>query len=385
MKDFVVRLEPEVVRWAVESSAMGHDAIAKALKVAPRQVGEWIETGSMKYSKVRDLAKCVKRPEAALLLQSPPEEKLLIDYRVMSEEAKKLSPDDTLNVRRVRYAQSAAKEMMDMQGAASEPEIGTGAVDTDSPENVARNERKRLGVEVRPDGILKGATPKLYSSLREAVESLNILLFQYPMDGGTVRGLSLTGTTPYAILVNSRDPIRTKIVTLLHEYGHVLLRRGGVCRESAYMASSGTRDGRAEAWCDSFAAAFLMPEEAFVKKRGYLEKHPHDAGSIVDKLAYEFKASRHAAAMRAASLPGGRLAASYSALAQQSANKYEQSRSKDGPDHITTLISQLGKRFVRLTLSSHSAGAITTQDASDYLGTNPRHLEDIEARVSDTA
>lgn len=385
MKDFVVRLEPEVVKWAVESSAMGHDAIAKALKVAPRQVGEWIETGSMKYSKVRGLAKCVKRPEAALLLQSPPEEKVLIDYRVMSEEAKKLSPDDTLNVRRVRYAQSAAKEMMYLQGSASEPEIGSGAVDSDSPEKVARNERKRLGVEVRPDGTLRGTSLKLYSRLREAVESLNILVFQYPMDGGTVRGLSLMGTTPYAILVNSRDPIRTKSVTLLHEYGHVLLRRGGVCRESEGVASSDTKCGRAEAWCDSFAAAFLMPEEAFVKKRGQLEKHSHDACSIVDQLADKFKASRHAAALRAASLPGGRLAASYSALVQHSANKYEQRQGKGRPDHITTLISKLGKRFVKLTLSSHSAGAITTQDASDYLGTNPQHLEDIQARVSGAA
>lgn len=384
MRDFVVQLEPKVVEWAVESSAMGNGAIARALKVTPPQVGEWVRTGRMEYSKMRGLARCVKRPEAALLLKSPPEEKILIDYRVMSEAAKRLNRDDALSVRSVRYAQSAANEMMGLRGVDPEPGIGAGTADTDSPEEAARSERKRLGMEERPDGILKGESDKLYGRLREAVESLNILVFQRPMDSSAVRGLSLTGAAPYAILVNSKDPVQTRAVTLLHEYGHALLRRGGVCREPEAVAAPDTGDERTEAWCDSFANAFLMPKEAFVKERRRLEEGVHDAGSVVDQLAQKFKASRHAAAMRAAGLPGGKFATGYSSLVRQTANRYEQGAGGK-PDHISMLISRHGKKFTRLTLASHSAGAVTTQDASDYLGTDPKYLEAIRARVNDTA
>lgn len=383
MGDFAVRLEPEVVRWAVESSAMGRGAIAAALKVAPGRVGEWIETGCMTYSEMRGLAECVRRPEAALLLGSPPEEKALADYR--GQAAGGLGPGDTLSVRRARYAQAAAREMMCLRGVAPEPGTGAGDAGAGPPEEAARGERRRLGAGESPGGILRGEPGRLYGRLREAIESLNILVFQYPMDGGTVRGLSLTDETPYAILVNSGDPVRTRIVTLLHEYGHALLGRGGVCGEAEGAAVPDAAGGGAEAWCSGFAAAFLMPEEAFARERSRLEGRLHDAGAVADRLARTFKASRHAAAARAAGLPGGRLAAGYGALARQSANRYEKGRGGREADHIGALVSRLGRRFVRLTLSSHDAGDITTQDASEYLDTSPQCLEAVQARVRGTA
>ena len=102
--------------------------------------------------------------------------------------------------------------------------------------------------------------------LREAIEGLNIFVFQYPLYTEGVCGLSMAGPGPCVILVNSRDIDQAKAFTLLHEYGHVLLGMGGVCDEHGTARPDSART-RAEAWCNRFAASFLMPGAAFAAER----------------------------------------------------------------------------------------------------------------------
>lgn len=382
MKKFTVSLEPSVVKWVIDSSGMNLDMVAQKTGVDRSVVDGWVGTGVMEYSKMGRLADCVKRPEAILFLKSAPDDDELVDYRTAQGAGPVLSPEDRIVVRKARYAQSMAREMMEDRGDSTRPRIRGGITADDSAEEIGEGERGRL----HPEGAAgsRGGPRSLYRSLRDAIESLNILVFQRPMDIRGVRGLTLTGRTPYAILVNSKDPDTTKAFTILHEYGHVLLRSGGICSEQPIARDSRPAGQRTESWCNRFAASFLMPRSEFMAERRRYEKSRRDPGKVVKELAEKFKTSRYAAAVRAASLPGSRFRGDYGDMIRMAANRHRpaaRNDAKGGPSFVDVRVAQLGRKFVRLVLSSYDMGLINARNAIDCLDMDARHFDGLRTRV----
>ena len=395
-----LRLEPEVMRSIVESSGMDHATIAKKMGVDKRRVDGWVRTGVIEYSKVREMARCVKRSENMFLRRVPPDSEDVPDFRMMDNAPRKLDAADRPTVRRVRYMQSVAEEMMDARGIAAGPEIPAGITVAYSADEVARAERIRLAVAGRPDGPLGGQSRDIYGRLRSAIEGLNILVFQYPLRTRGVRGLSMTGSSPRAILVNSKEIGEAKAFTLLHEYGHILLGSGGVCDEhGAACQASGKR--REEAWCNRFAASFLMPRAGFAAERKRLGGEQDDPFRIVEELAKRFKVSRYAAAVRAADLADGGSRAAYGGVLNRVAGRYsrkddlktgkdgededeeeEEENAKARPAYLDVLVSQIGRMFIRLTVSSYRKGVINGRDLGDYLDMDLGHLGALCKKVS---
>lgn len=388
-----LRLEPRVIKSIVEMSGMDHSAIAQKMGVEKMRVDGWVRTGVIEYSKVQAMAKCVSMSENMFLRTVPPEADDLPDYRMAGGAPEKLDAGDVPTIRRARYMQSVAGEMMADLGTAAGPETPPGVTIADSPAEAARGERKRLAPAGDADGPLKGPSRGMYGKLRNAIEDLNILVFQYPIRTGAVRGVSLTGSDPCAILVNSRETDTAKAFTLLHEYGHVLLRSGGVCDEhGTTSADSGKK--RTEAWCDRFAASFLMPEPAFAAEEKRLGRLLSDPFEVVDELAKRFKVSRYAAAVRAADLAGGGPGVAYGGVLNKMAGQYSRRPGpeddggagvkKGGPPYLDVLASQMGRKFIRLAVSSHEKGVITSRDLGDYLDIDLKHLDGLckRARVA---
>jgi len=100
-----------------------------------------------------------------------------------------------------------------------------------SASKIAGTERARLGF--KPDDPRLSAdveTPSnLYNILRQKIESFNIFVFQTSMQIEDVRGVTLFDKLPVVIVINSKDSPEAKIFSLLHEYGHVLLKKDGIC------------------------------------------------------------------------------------------------------------------------------------------------------------
>ena len=382
-----LQLEPLVIRSIIENSGMGHDAIAQKLKVDRRRVDGWANTGEIEYSEVRALAECVKMSETQFLTTIPLESEGLPDYRMMRNAPDRLDAGDLPTVRRVRYMQSVAGEMMDVGGIAARPDIPAGVTVGASAEKVARTERARLAVAGNPDGPVEGSARSMYGMLREAIEGLNIFVFQYPLATEGVCGLSLSDTDPCAILVNSKDTNQAKAFTLLHEYGHILLGMGGVCDEHG-VARPDSDKKRAEAWCNRFAASFLMPEAEFAAERKRLEGASSGPFEIVEGLAKRFKVSRYAAAVKAADLAGGGHRAVYGGVLNGMAGRYsrrddpkDEDEKKGGPGYLVVLISRMGRKFIRLAVSSHDKGVITALDLGDYLDIDLKHLDGLCKKV----
>ena len=385
----MMSLEPAVIKWIVDSSGMAHADLARRLKVDEAAFNGWIRTGRMEYGKVDAMARCVKRPTTLFFLKEPPEEEEIPDFRAMAGAAGGLGPEDRITVRGARYAQYVAGEMMGVLGADPEPAIGGGTSVGDTPEEIAQRESKVLGLDNSGGRVVRGGARGFYRSLRDSIEGRNVFVFQSAMDADAVRVVSLTCEAPRAILVNSRGADETKALALLHGYGHVLLDRGGICREQAGAWPASARDRNAEEWCSIFAAAVLMPRGPFADELGRLERGCLDARAAVTGLAEKFGTSWHAAAIRAAGVLEGSRGRAYERLAVDLANKpgvkaLERAgggkrRGFAGP--VDRCVSRLGRKFVRLVLESYEKKEITSHDFIVYLKTDLKHFDGLHQRV----
>ena len=66
-------------------------------------------------------------------------------------------------------------------------------------------------------------------------------------------------------VINSKDSLAARRFTLMHEYGHILLKKGGLCVPQTPSKSTASTIQGVEAWCNRFAAFVLMPEVEFRK------------------------------------------------------------------------------------------------------------------------
>ena len=288
--------------------------------------------------------------------------------------------------------------MMEARGIDTEPNIRRVGAEI-SAESVALAERARLAVAGRPDGAVKGLSRSIYGMLREAIEGLNMFVFQYPLATEGACGLSMAETDPRAILVNSRDVGPAKAFTLLHEYGHVLLGAGGICDEHGALRPDSDKR-RTEAWCNRFAASFMMPKDGFAAERRRLEGLSDSPFEVVGDLAKKFKVGKYAAAVRAADVPGSRHGAAYGRVLGTVAGRYsrrQKTKDKDkdkdgdedggkakkgGPRHLDVLVSQMGLKFIGLAVSSHKRGVISALDLGNYLDIDLKHLDSLCKRAN---
>ena len=279
------------------------------------------------------------------------------------------------------------------------------------------------------------AWPPGFDALRDAVERHgDALVFQEPMDVRSVRVVALAGgaaragprapkgamvrgardwdfpaRSPHAILLNARDSEGTRSFSMLHGYGHILLGAGEdgwggdgyVCKEGGgAMGGAATAAATAatteEAWCDSFAAAVLMPPDRFA---GDLERAERTASQGARRagdaarmtaalLSRQYEASMYAAAVRAIDVhrrhqhqhqhqqqrPPNGMPWRYEALLREIENTAGTSHGRpamwraSGRSRAEYCESRLGRRFVRIVLDAEASRLETLHDAIDMLG-----------------
>ena len=89
-------------------------------------------------------------------------------------------------------------------------------------------------------------------------------------------------------------------------------------------------------------------------------------------------------------MPGGNRRNAYGAVLNGLAGRHSRRQKvededkvdkKGGPQYLATLVSRMGKKYIRLALTSHEKGAITALDLGNYLDIDLKHLDGIYKRV----
>lgn len=258
-KSFNVEVEPEVVKWAIKSSGYTIEELSKKLNCSENTIEGWLEGRKQPtLRQVENLSKYLKRPLAVFFLSKPPEEKPLPkDYRLLPGKEGVFDTKTILAIRTARRLQEVSKELAENLHQEIKQDISSADL-TDNPKKIAENYRNILQITERDQK--KWKTPnEAFNALRELIESRNIIVFQIPMSVKDAGGFALPDDTPSVIVVNSKDQIKRRIFTLMHEFGHILLKKPGIDMPENALFGTNNIDA-VEKWCNEFAAAFLLPE-----------------------------------------------------------------------------------------------------------------------------
>ena len=378
-----VPITGSVLQWAMAEAGLAAEDVAHRLKVEPNTVQGWI-VGSYHPNKTQfeALTTLLKRPSAIFFMPAPPAtDPARANYRrTMGSEERDLKPEESRWIRTARRMQEVTSWLLKQQGALP-IELPAWSLDN-NPEKVAGLERARIGVSVN-DQVRWRDEFVAFRNWRATLENLGILSFRFEIGAGACRGFSLWDDQAPLIAVNTSgyNPA-SRAYTMLHEYAHLLLRTGAVCVD--YSPRKG--GDRLERWCETFAAAFLLPRDHV---RKYVEQKfpiPRSGYRIVDfedvrKVAGHYKVSLRAAALRLIELglAPASLYASVDRLAIASTKKSSQGGSMTKSQRR---LQEYGHRVPSILLDGLHNDLLGLHDVLDYMDMDYKQLDDLTSMLA---
>jgi Zn-dependent peptidase ImmA (M78 family)/DNA-binding XRE family transcriptional regulator len=373
-KSFEVFVNPDIIRWARESSGYSIEEIAKKLKISVENYIK-IERGEKKptFKQIEKLSHYFKRPISAFLLSEAPKEKsIAASFRILPKSEKGISKGLILAIRKARYYQSIVKELITDLNLDTGAQVLSASI-YDDPIKLARIEREKLGISIERQFNFKNAY-EAFNTWRDAVEKKNIFVFQFNFPIESARGFSLMDEEPPVIVLNLADNILARIFTLFHEYAHILLRipeiYSGEEVEERYPEE--------ENWCNNFASEFLVPEFVLKEEPAFIEfkNGVKSLEEVVVNLSKRFMVSKHAILTKFM-LRRWITKEEYDEEVQKL--KLREEKKKTIPVQLhKKCIQEKGKKFVSIIMESREKGLITTADAIEYLSLKLDSLEKLE-------
>jgi Zn-dependent peptidase ImmA (M78 family) len=231
------------------------------------------------------------------------------------------------------------------------------------------NERALIGISV--DRQLRWKRGEGFRHWRAVIERQGISVYLLKFDLNDCRGCCIwdEGQLP-AIIVNKAEVSENaRAFTLIHEYAHLLVRRPGI--------SDLNRKNPVEAFCNRFAAAFLMPVTALRRLLPVWPDGPQGwADGTIKEVALSLKVSAQALAIRLEEL--GKAEEGFN---QRFIFKAGPKKQPKGGGYVRTQLSEIGGRYTASIMSALDRDIIDTVHASEALSLKPPHLERARAYV----
>ena len=387
------RFEPLILKWAREKRFGPKIEILETVwqdswrEVSPDLVRAW-ENGSSQptFAQARKLAEIYKRPLAVFFLASPPDEKQNPpDLRTIgSHDNEFLSPEALLVIRKARRIQEISVGLSEDLGERPSFKYRRCSL-SDDPAELGERIRNDLSVSIH-DQFGSKRYEDFFEHLRSKIESTGVITLKSGLHDSfpiaDCRAFSFTDQLPYLILVNNKDTEGAKNFSLLHEFAHIFLREAGICNN---FRSFGARRGAnpVEAFCNQFAANFLVPKEHLVGHRilsGRTKVPPEEVDSLSERLALAFKVSRVVILRRLIMLdyvPSSLYATKTKAWGDESPARPK----KGGTFSLKTTLMKNGLAFSSLVLEAYRKNKISYAGVSDYLGLKTKHLPGFEKLI----
>lgn len=376
---------PEVLVWARRSIGLEP---AEASDVAGLPLAELtaLESGASRptLGDLTALARAYYRPVAALLLSEPPKDDgAIVDFRRhRGYRPPRMSPGLHLGLRVARRQRQIASEL---SAERLVPPVLANALP--DPASLAADERTAMGVSLDQQAGWAHEYAAL-AAWRRAVERRGVVVLQLSLPSDEVRGFSLAGQGMPTIALASGEPPAARIFTLLHELGHLLIGRGGLCAPEAILRSPAGAE-ELERYCNRFAATLAVPSEALTRhpaarRIAAIDTVPENRD--FSALRATFKVSNQVLWYRlheVGLVPRRR----YDELWRMWARTSIPTRTGGGGGHprARRSLDMYGTRFVGIVLEAAEHGDITRADALDYLSIRARDWDELTALVGGIA
>jgi Zn-dependent peptidase ImmA (M78 family)/transcriptional regulator with XRE-family HTH domain len=312
------------------------------------------EASQPTLTKFEKLADTYKMPLSTLFRKTPPSvPKDLQDYRTL---------DGMPALEHVRSLQATLTVLRSEDENFLVPDLRL-YKRTDDPFRAGEHERALIGVSI--DQQLKWKPGDGFRPWRAIIERLGISVYLQKFDLKDCRGCCIwdEGSLPAIIINRAEDSENARAFTLIHEYAHLLVRLPGI--------SDQKHSNPIEAYCNRFAAAFLMPQTALMRLLPRWPEGPYDwdAGTI-NNAARSLKVSAQALALRMEEL--GRAEEDFHR--QFSFHRAKPRKSKGG-GYVRTRLSEIGGRYTSSVMSALDRQVIDAVHASEALALGPTYLE----------
>ena len=378
------RVKPELIRWVRRNAGLSVADAARKAGTSEAIVHRW-ENGTLQPTvrQLRLLANATKRALAVFYLAEPPRGfTALRDFRRLpGTPVAAQTPALRLAVRlaceRRQLALDLATDLHEVPRT-----LPIQASVEEHVTDVARRIRSLLGISIQEQKRWKDSYAAL-NGWRQAVQQCGVLVFQARGVKVTeMRGFSVTEEPMPLIVLNTKDAPNGRVFTLLHEFCHLLLRKGGIC--DLKDRRQRPEENPIEVFCNSVAAKTLVPRRAFAQSTVVRHHAPGKKWEVseISALAKEFSVSREVVLRRLMTM--GRLSrAAYRSWRQALTAEYEtvQAGQAGFASPVNSAVSGLGQSFVKLVLLSYYQDRITSRDVSEYLGVRLKHMAKIEERV----
>ena len=159
------------------------------------------------------------------------------------------------------------------------------------------------------------------------------------------------------VVVSKKDPLEVgRIFTLIHEYGHLLLMQPDF--------SDLNDRNPVEAFCNRFAAGFLMPRTIIQQLLGEWPNSPREWDpDYIRDWANELNVSQQSLALRFEQLelaPKG----FFARFRGQQHHRGPDRRKSTGGNNVSTHVNELGDRFTRTILAAEEDDKILSTEAA---------------------
>lgn len=387
-----IQLSTSVLTWARTTIGYTIDEVAKKIGIKPEKLKLW-EEGNEKptYLQLEKLAYNVyKRPIAIFFRKEPPIEKPIEqDFRnLTSDEIKEMSPELRLIIRKAKRLQNLVKELnIDNKTLPIYKEFKVTI--NDNPVSAANRFREFINLPIEEQK--KWKPEKSFDNFKEYVEKIGIFVFQFQMPFEEARAFSLTEENPIIVL-NSGDAKNGRIFSLFHELCHILFNVGDIFRDKNTKALKNEYK-LIEDFCNSFASAFLVPEELFkidikFKKPQIQEWSDND----LDRLAKVYKVSKEVILRKLVDLHCASKSFYYSRKRvwdteiknkkeRQKLKLKEEGRGGSTPQDIKT-VSEKGKLYITKVLDGFDKGKLTYSEISEFLEVKLDYIPKIIERIN---
>ena len=367
-----VPINGSVLEWAMDQAAVSDEEVAARCKVTAETVRLWRQGAALpSKTQFRHLVTLLKRPSAAFFLPEPP---TLDDIppafrRSPSAVARALTPKEARAIRTARRVQRVSRWIVERRGeeVSELPRVRRGSAATEAAGLAASYLGWTVHQQIEahnPSAVLK--------ELRVTLEANNLLVLQLPLSDKGHRGFSLYDRLAPLIAVNSAYNPSARIFSYVHELGHLLTRTDSICYQ--------TPNQHDERWCEEFAAAFLLPNDALtdfiLKKFG---PNPIEDFYQIQRIANYFNVSLRAVTVRLIQLNRAHQNLYDEVDARADFRKPGGGGGK-GATSPEIRLREWGSRYPALLLEAEHAGLLQRQDLLEYLNlssTQLRSLEDI--------
>jgi Zn-dependent peptidase ImmA (M78 family) len=377
--NFNVSVEPKVLEWARRSIGLSPKDVASKFKFKDEAIIDAWEQGSKKptFSQIEKLASLYKRPLAAFLLSKPPLElPLPKDYRTeFSIKHRPLTPNTLLAIRKARRLQVSAVELNKELDYPLKP-ISISASLSDRPETVAKKVREVI-VPSNFNISTFNNSDEAFEGWKKILEDKGILVFQISIKQREIRAFSLIEGELPAIIVNKPDEANSKIFSLFHEVGHILLNQSGICDMLEEDHSPNI-----EIFCNHFAGSFLVPAEkllghALVKQN----KSAVWENQILSSIANDFRVSKEVI-LRRLLIHGKTTTDFYKKWREKYVKEYHPfGRGKR--NRIKERIQERGKKYVSMVFTAYNQDKISVLDVADYMEVKIDQIPKVRELISE--